>query len=508
MAQQPSRPSMPGADGGPRSAPVAVNDLPLAALLVVLAALIGLRLAWQWMASPLPDEAYYWLWGQRLDLGYFDHPPLQAWMQRLAWELGARGVFGLRLPVWVSTLVMLAALWVLLRRALPWLGPRARLAVLAGFMAMPGVFLFTTFAFPDHLMLALLALAGIAAVRVVETLDRGEAVPALPLYATGALVGLALLTKHNAALFGVGLLALSAAHAPARGLWRSPHLWGALALALAMQAPVLWWNLAHDAATLRFNLSDRLAFDLARWPDNALAFAGFSALALSPVLLPALARVVARPGGLGGAALGRTAVAILLVAAVFWLAMTALTPVLYYWIAPAWVLLGPLMVVALRSLRALVVHLALGVVVAAVFLVNSEVVPMAALVGATDEETALLYGWPRVTPAVIEARASRPGVFLAASDYRHGAILAFETGDPTVEVFSDRASQFDIWHDPKGLAGRDAVILTTRWHPMTPAISGHFASVELLETIAVVRLGREVAVYDLWLGREMRPVLP
>ena len=25
------------------------------------------------------DEAYYWTWAQRLDVGYFDHPPMIAW---------------------------------------------------------------------------------------------------------------------------------------------------------------------------------------------------------------------------------------------------------------------------------------------------------------------------------------------------------------------------------------------------------------------------------------------
>lgn len=41
------------------------------------------------------DEAYYWMWSRRLDLGYFDHPPMISWWIKLGtlffdYELGAR----------------------------------------------------------------------------------------------------------------------------------------------------------------------------------------------------------------------------------------------------------------------------------------------------------------------------------------------------------------------------------------------------------------------------------
>ena len=34
------------------------------------------------------DEAYYWVWTQRLDFSYFDHPPMIAW---LLWVVGQVG---------------------------------------------------------------------------------------------------------------------------------------------------------------------------------------------------------------------------------------------------------------------------------------------------------------------------------------------------------------------------------------------------------------------------------
>ena len=44
---------------------------------------VGILALWRlYLSSQLqlhPDEAYYWLWSHRLDLSYFDHPPMVAY---------------------------------------------------------------------------------------------------------------------------------------------------------------------------------------------------------------------------------------------------------------------------------------------------------------------------------------------------------------------------------------------------------------------------------------------
>ena len=51
------------------------------------------------------DEAYYWVWSQRLDWGYFDHPPMIAWAVRLFTELFGNNLFAVRLPAVIAWLV-------------------------------------------------------------------------------------------------------------------------------------------------------------------------------------------------------------------------------------------------------------------------------------------------------------------------------------------------------------------------------------------------------------------
>ena len=69
---------------------------------------ISLLLLRLWLAATLQlsaDEAYYWSWAQRLDLGYFDHPPMIAWWTGLGTgllgdtELGVRILPGLSFVV-------------------------------------------------------------------------------------------------------------------------------------------------------------------------------------------------------------------------------------------------------------------------------------------------------------------------------------------------------------------------------------------------------------------------
>lgn len=82
------------------------------------------RPAWWWLVvllvpaylclaaaiPPADDELYYWCWSKTLQLSYYDHPPLSAYMIRVATELFGDSLFALRLPAVLSTLVVVAAI--------------------------------------------------------------------------------------------------------------------------------------------------------------------------------------------------------------------------------------------------------------------------------------------------------------------------------------------------------------------------------------------------------------
>ena len=51
------------------------------AIVIVTAAAI-VRLVFAALLPPFPDETYYWAWSRHLAAGYFDHPPVVAWLIR------------------------------------------------------------------------------------------------------------------------------------------------------------------------------------------------------------------------------------------------------------------------------------------------------------------------------------------------------------------------------------------------------------------------------------------
>ena len=75
--------------------------------------LAGLTPAYLILAAVLPpadDEVYYWCWSQQLQLSYYDHPPMTAYMIRAATSLFGDTLFAIRLPAVVSTLTVLVVI--------------------------------------------------------------------------------------------------------------------------------------------------------------------------------------------------------------------------------------------------------------------------------------------------------------------------------------------------------------------------------------------------------------
>ena len=68
---------------------------------------------------PFDDELYYWCWSRDLQLSYYDHPPMVAYLIRLSTELFDNTVLAIRLPGVVSGMVVIGVIgWLARPRAL------------------------------------------------------------------------------------------------------------------------------------------------------------------------------------------------------------------------------------------------------------------------------------------------------------------------------------------------------------------------------------------------------
>ena len=187
-----------------------------------------------WLAVALPmtgDEAYFIYWGVYPDYGFYDHPPMIGWILTLLLPL-SRAEWALRLPVIV--LPALVAL-VMLQYLRPADESKAYVAALAFLLVPVNVWnvLITTDT-PLVLFCVLSALCFAAA------LQRGSRM----LYAvSGALLGLAFLSKYLALLLGLAYLAFVLTQPAGRRSWRGLAI--AFAGVLPFAALNAWWNYNH-----------------------------------------------------------------------------------------------------------------------------------------------------------------------------------------------------------------------------------------------------------------------
>lgn len=472
--------------------------------LACLCVLATLKLYYTLVAAPLPDEAYYWLWGQRLDWSYLDHPPLQAWVQAAFTAAFGNSLLALRLPALLATIgIGITVLWWVRGARLAGEAVSPVLA-LALFFSSPMILIFTTIVFPDYLAILLLGVSAALFFTVLDGLAWAGKVRAGALYGAALALGLATLTKYNSALLGLAVAVTIVMHRPFRPLLRSPHLYLAALLSVACMLPVLWWNVGNEWASFRFHLDERLDERIEAWrvADNLWSFLGNTIIGLSPFMIAAMVVLgLRRPRTSWLSNWRALALGILVVPTLFWIGFSVVLRPAGYWNIVAYLAFLPLAALWFPRRWLIVAHLVWGVLSSVAYMANHTVLPLALIGGSRDYEAEGLFGWPQVIEAVERQRTATGADFVVTSYYRTGGVVAFYTGDRNVEVISERHDQFDLWLDRAARAGQDAIVLTDDRHPMSPELQASFATIEPLEVVAVSRFGYPIRNYQLMIGR-------
>lgn len=213
------------------------------------------------------DEAYFVVWGEHLDYGYYDHTPMAGWWLAAVLALG-KTVWLVRLPALLTTIAVACLIW---RAAARIDGDKAGW-VGALYLWSPHNVLnfFTT---TDTPLLLFSVLAGLWLFRAVRR-DR----PADYLLA-GLALGLAFLSKYFAVLLGVAMAVMLLALA-GRPRWFGLFL---VFLGVVPSAAVnIAWNYHHGWTNILFNLFNRTndaGFSL----GNVLAYFAVITLPVAPI---------------------------------------------------------------------------------------------------------------------------------------------------------------------------------------------------------------------------------
>jgi 4-amino-4-deoxy-L-arabinose transferase-like glycosyltransferase len=463
---------------------------------------VGLRLWFDIGVTPMGDEAYYWMWGQHLSWSYLDHPPLDGWLQGAVAAIFGWSNFTVRLLTWLSFAGTLWVLWLWAKRLAPeaavdWFWRSA-----VAYLCIPVVGLMTSIAFHDHLLL-FFVLASAYLFHGFATGWEAGTPRWRTLYGAAALLGLAVLTKYNGVFLGLGYAVWVIARPQLRRLLLTPHLWLAALLAIAMQAPVIYWNVTDGLASLRFHLAERPNLN---WTQPRLAqvqdFAITMLVSMSPLLFQSLFRIPwLKPNEAERRAVG-LGLSVYLTGTLAFAVIAAYVVVFFHWNIVAYAALAPVAYRLLGRRIAYWLHVAFGLVLVSGALLTYTLTPLN-LLGVSDRGAAANYGWPELAARVVAQQEIHPQSFIAAARYTYAAQLGFMLHDPSVPAFNALPSQTDTWWNPAVLKGRDAIIVADNASASTIAgAQGKFTSLEKLEEVPVTdRFGKTIWTFQIWLGR-------
>ncbi|MEO1745077.1 MAG: glycosyltransferase family 39 protein [Pseudomonadota bacterium] len=193
------------------------------------------------------DEAYYGLWAQwPLQAGYYDHPPALVWFIKLGQAIVGDSELGLRLLATLSTVPVSAAIWRL--SILAFECRRTGATAVYWFNVTIGGLLGLLVITPDAPSMVFWALTLWAAAELARS-GKGQW-----WLAVGVFAGLGLSAKYTGFFLGAGLVLWMLIHADMRRWLWSAWTWAGGALALAIFAPVVIWNLGNDGSSFAFQM--------------------------------------------------------------------------------------------------------------------------------------------------------------------------------------------------------------------------------------------------------------
>lgn len=386
--------------------------------IIFIGVVAAVRLAVAWVYPLLPDEAYYWVWSRHPATGYFDHPPMVAWLVRAGVVILGNSHIGVRLLF----VILSAATGLLTYMLIKELSDKRQ--GFHGLLAGTGALLLGVgglLAVPDVPVLFFWTLGLYSGIKALQK----------PIWwiIYGVALGGAMLSKYS----GIFLLTVPLAYIfTRRGFLASGFWWMGLTVAILMFLPNIIWNAGHGWVSFGYQLGHGLGKP---WnPSGLMKYILDAALVNS--LLPFVfliwgairaGRRLREPGVLA------LALSFLVPFVLFWVA-SARGPAEANWPAPAYISLVILGTIGLgESTRAWPWKASAGFGLALVALVYAQAIyPFLRIKGDPTENA---RGWRELAVCVQIAREAYPGVTVAAPRYQEAAELSFYLpGNPLVKV--------------------------------------------------------------------------
>jgi 4-amino-4-deoxy-L-arabinose transferase-like glycosyltransferase len=485
------------------------------ALAIIVGATL-LRLILAVLVPLVPDEAYYWDWSRRLAGGYFDHPPVIAWL-----IAGGRVLLG-DTPIAVRLFPILCgglgAYFVALTACRLGGESSARFAALVVSiipLSVAGLVIAT----PDAPLFAMIAATMFCVVRAIEP-DQPASYSLKWWSAAGLAIGLAMASKFTAVLVPMAVTVALAVHPALRAQLKKPGPWLAVAIASVVMIPVLVWNAQHDWISFRFQLGHGLGETTTGSPlMRELELLGGQLGLISPILCVLLAAAAVRAFSLKGDATTFLLATVAVITLAFFVFSAVRKPVEANWPATGWLPAMVLLAIARPMARSAWERRGVWLAGAlSAVIVAQAVYPVLPLAPSRDP-VARGHGWNAIAAEVSARGQDLMGVtaelHLGANRYQDAAMLAYHLEDhPAVYATNvgSRRNQYDLWPRFRDNARPGASLVLVASGPdgneipraLIP-LSRHFLEVRVLSRVPLEREGEPYGARNLyffvgWLG--------
>ncbi|TYP97002.1 dolichyl-phosphate-mannose-protein mannosyltransferase [Tenacibaculum adriaticum] len=196
----------------------------------------------------MPQDAYYYFYGENLSLSYFDHPGMIGYQLRLFTDIFGKSVFVIKFSDFVITSLTIYSFYKLATKFIS--KERANTATLL-LVSTLFISILTFNSTPDVPLILFWTLSILFLYKAIFENKKWFWLLG------GITMGLAFDSKYTALLLQIGLLAFLGFSNKYRKLLRSPWLWVCLLISLAVTFPIWYWNYQHDFASFAFQSTKR-----------------------------------------------------------------------------------------------------------------------------------------------------------------------------------------------------------------------------------------------------------
>ncbi|ARV05344.1 hypothetical protein BTO04_00950 [Polaribacter sp. SA4-10] len=225
----------------------------------------------------MPQDAYYYLYGQNLSLSYFDHPGMIGYILRIFTDVLGHSIFAVKFADFVITSLTILSFYKLASYFL------SKQKLERAFVLLASTIFISILSFnstPDVPLLLFWTLSLICLYKAIFEEKKWFWILG------GIAMGLAFNSKYTALVLQIGLIAFLIFSNKYRKLLLSPWFWSCLIISATVTFPVWYWNYQNDFASFVFQSSERTSsitkFEIS--PKNFFGAIGHQMFLLLPVL--------------------------------------------------------------------------------------------------------------------------------------------------------------------------------------------------------------------------------